>query len=257
MLNIAHRGASGHAPEHTFAAFDLAHSMGVDFLELDVQLTRDGVIVVVHDETLDRTARGDAGCCTGRVAERTLEELRRCDVGRWFNEVHPDRAQPHFIGQQLPTLDDIFQRFGTTVRYYLELKSPEAAPGIEETLLALLDRHALTQPARERQQVLIESFSERSLHRVRQLDATLPLVQLLEHAPAQQIRERLPDIARYAIGVAPAWRSVDPVLVELAHACGLVVHPYTVNDVATMERFLEWGVDGIFTDFPDRLNALR
>ncbi|MBP7630999.1 MAG: hypothetical protein KA758_11150, partial [Acidimicrobiales bacterium] len=101
---IAHRGASGLAPEHTFAAYDLAVEQGADFIEHDLQLTADGVLVVVHDATLDRTARGPAESCTGPVATKTLAQLRQCDVGSWFNEANPALAKPEYEGLPIPTL---------------------------------------------------------------------------------------------------------------------------------------------------------
>jgi glycerophosphoryl diester phosphodiesterase len=258
MLNIAHRGASGHAPEHTIASFDIAFAWGVDYLEQDLQMTSDGVLVVLHDDTLDRTARGDPADCTGPVIEKTLEQVRRCDVGRWFNEQHPDRARPEFVGQRIPTLEELFERYGTRASYYIETKNPEAAPGMEKALLTLLDRHALREPAIRHRQVLIQSFSEQSLRMIHDMDADLPLIQLVRsREPGRRTRGRLEAIAEYAVGIGPARGNVDAVLVAAAHARGLAVHPYTVNDRAEMKRLQALGVDGIFTDFPDRLAALN
>src|SRR5215210_3526785 len=143
VLNIGHRGASGEAPEHTIAAYDLAIREGADYIEQDLQLTRDGVLVVLHDETLDRTARGPAQNCTGRVDAKTLAQLKTCDVGTWFNEAFPDRARPEYVGLQIPTLEEVFQRYGKRINYYIETKSPETADRMEERLLALLDRYGL------------------------------------------------------------------------------------------------------------------
>src|SRR5262245_58786795 len=98
VLNIGHRGASGYAPEHTFAAYDLARALGADYLEQDLQLTSDGVLVVLHDTTLDRTARGLAANCTGLVADKTLAQIKTCDVGTWFNEANPTLARPEYVG---------------------------------------------------------------------------------------------------------------------------------------------------------------
>src|SRR4029078_9787698 len=89
VLNIGHRGASGYAPEHTIASYDLALALGADYIEQDLQLTKDGVLVVLHDPTLDRTARGEAANCTGLVIEKTLAQVKTCDVGSWFNDAFP------------------------------------------------------------------------------------------------------------------------------------------------------------------------
>jgi glycerophosphoryl diester phosphodiesterase len=254
MLNIAHRGASGHAPEHTMASFELAFAMGVDYLEQDLQMTADGVLVVLHDDTLDRTARGAPADCTGPVIEKTLEQIRRCDVGSWFNDAFPERARPEYIGQRVPTLEELFERFGHSANYYIETKNPDTAPGMEEALLSLLDRFELREPAIERQQVLIQSFSEESLRKLHGLDNRLPLIQLVRsREPRRRTVARLDAIAGYAVGVGPARGNVDATLMAEARARGLYVHVYTVNDVREMERMRRLGVDGIFTDFPDRL----
>ena len=131
VLNIGHRGASGYAPEHTIPAYDLALEQGADYIEIDLQMTADGVLVAMHDDTLDRTATAPEGVpeeyCTGLVIEKTLEQIKQCDVGSWFG--------PEYAGEQIPTLEEIFQRYGTSVNYYIETKNPEAAPGMEEELL--------------------------------------------------------------------------------------------------------------------------
>src|SRR5918997_3834211 len=163
VLNVGHRGASGYAPEHTIPAYDLALKMGADYIEQDLQLTRDGVLVVLHDETLNRTARGPAANCAGRVDTKTLAQLKTCAVGSWFNAAFPAKARPEYVGLRIPTLEQVFQRYGKRINYYIETKSPETADRMEERLLALLDRYKLRKPAAVRRQVLIQSFSPASL----------------------------------------------------------------------------------------------
>ncbi|TVP54433.1 MAG: glycerophosphodiester phosphodiesterase [Gemmatimonadales bacterium] len=242
---IAHRGASGHAPEHTWPAYELAMQMGADFLEPDLQMTRDGHLIAFHDETLDRTARPSD--CSGPVRARTLDEIRRCDVGSWFNERYPERARPEFEGQRVVTLAELFERWGDRVRWYPETKNPAETPGMEEALLELLDRYDLRESARRRG-VLIQSFSADSLGRIRSLDPELPLIQLLADPD-----EAMEVIAGYAIGVGPNRKLVDSAFMDAARAHGLLVHPWTVDEPDEMDRLLELGVDGIFTNFPDRL----
>ncbi|TVR63181.1 MAG: glycerophosphodiester phosphodiesterase [Gemmatimonadales bacterium] len=254
-LIIAHRGASGHAPEHTLPAYDLAVEMGAHVLEPDLQMTRDGVLIAFHDATLDRTARGPSEFCTGPVRERTLAEIRECDVGSWFNERFPERADPSFEGLRVVTLDELFQRYGHQVRWYPETKQPEENPGMEEALVELIHRHGLRDAAAERGQVLIQSFDPASLERLRELDPDLPLVQLL---PRQALDNRtawevLEAISHYARGVGPNHTLVDEAFMAAAREWGLFVHPWTVNDPTTMDRLLALEVDGIFTDFPDVL----
>ncbi|MEA2311998.1 MAG: glycerophosphoryl diester phosphodiesterase, partial [Solirubrobacteraceae bacterium] len=157
-VSIAHRGASGHAPEHTFAAYDLAMEMGCDYLEQDLQMTSDGVLVCLHDETLDRTVRG----LSGRADEHTLAELAECDAGSWFDE--------RFAAERVPTLDAVVRRYGQEANYYIETKDPETADHMEERLLQLLAEHSLVEGARARRQVLIQSFSQESLLKIAALD---------------------------------------------------------------------------------------
>jgi glycerophosphoryl diester phosphodiesterase len=256
-LNIAHRGASGHAPEHTFPSYDLALRFGADYIEQDLQETADGVLVVLHDETLDRTARGPAANCTGRVADKTLAQIKTCDVGSWFNDANLDAARPEYVGLRIPTLEEVFRRYGKRANYYIETKSPESADRMEEKLLALLDRYGLRAPAVDHRQVLIQSFSPASLLKIHaQLDPELPLIQLLYGGPSLANQAALDVIKSYAVGIGPAAASVDRALVDAAHARGLGVHPYTVNEPAEMRALLGAGVDGMFTNFPDRLEAL-
>jgi len=273
-LIVAHRGASAYAPEHTFVAWDLGISMGADYIEQDLQLTADGVLVVLHDETLDRTARGPG--CRGEVRERTLAELEACEVGTWFLEseragdarVTDGSGDPGtvFPTQRIPTLESVLRRYGGRARFYIETKSPESAPGMEEALAALLRRHGLAaarpdeSPARQAGRtvspdpapVLLQSFSAESLRRLQRLLPDVPRIQLVGgDTDPDALRARLEEIAGYADGVGPAARLVDPSVVEAAHRLCLEVHPYTVNERAEMERLFAAGVDGIFTDRPD------
>lgn len=256
MLVIGHRGASGYAPEHTFASYDLALELGADYLEQDLQMTRDGVLVVMHDDTLERTT---GGACRGRVLDRTLAELRDCEVGSWFNAAHPERSRTAYAGEPIPTLDEVFARYGARASFYVETKNPDAAPGMEEALLELLDLHDLREPAADEWRVLIQSFSEASLRRIHEMDPSLPLIQLIRGrwATPATVRARLPEIAEYAVGIGPSWRDVDAAVVAAARGLCLEVHPYTVNEPARMTRLAELGVTGMFTDVPDQLLALR
>jgi glycerophosphoryl diester phosphodiesterase len=234
VLNIGHRGASGYAPEHTIPAYELALRMGADYIEQDLQLTRDGVLVALHDDTLDRTARptpeSAPGDCTGLVIEKTLAQIQTCDVGTWFNETYPQYAKPEYVGLKIPTLEEVFQRYGTGVNYYIETKNPEAAPGMEEELLRLMDEYGLTEPAAAKWQVLIQSFSPLSLQKIHALDPSLPLIQLYFGAESSATIQATLDVARtYAVGIGPSKSDVDATLVEAAHARCLDVHPYTVN----------------------------
>ena len=253
VLNIGHRGASGYAPEHTIPSYDLALRLGAHYIEQDLQMTGDGVLVALHDGTLDRTARGSEGHCTGPVITKTLEQIKNCDVGSWFNETYPKYARDEYVGLRIPTLEEIFRRYGTGANYYIETKNPEAAPGMEEELLRLMDEYGLRRPAAERWQVLIQSFSPASLKKIHALDPSLPLIQLYDEETSEAIRANLDAARAYAVGVGPYKGDVDRHLVEAAHEVCLHVHPYTVNEEREMKALIELGVDGMFTNFPDRL----
>ncbi len=252
QLVIAHRGASGHAPEHTIAAYDLAREMGADYLEQDIAMTSDGVLVCLHDATLDRTARGPAENCTGRVGSKTLEQLRTCDMGSWFNEAFPDRARPEYVGQVIPTLEEVFQRYGADVNYYIETKTLGTLRPMEAELLRLINAYGLREGAVTRRQVLVQSFTPDSLLSMRALDAELPLIQLLFGGSTVTV----PVAASYAFGIGPPAGDTTQALVDQAHALGLAVHPYTINETEDLERIGNLCVDGIFTNFPDRYRAL-
>jgi glycerophosphoryl diester phosphodiesterase len=257
-LNVGHRGASGRAPEHMLASYDLALSLGADYIEQDLQLTRDGVLVALHDPTLDRTARGPRENCTGLVIEKTLAQLQTCDVGSWFNERFPADARAEYVGLRIPTLAQLFARYRHRANYYIETKNPEDAPLMEEKLVALLDAYQLRKPAIARRQVLIQSFSQASLLKLHALDPALPLVQLFGGAASTSaaVRATLDAVSQYAVGIGPGKGAVDGALVAAAHARCLDVHPYTVNETAEMRALVALGVDGMFTNFPDRLEAV-
>ena len=244
MIIIGHRGASGHAPEHTIPSYDRALEIGVDYIEQDLQMTREGTLVVMHDPTVDRTTSG-----TGLVIEKSLDEIKQLDAGSWF--------APEFAGATVPTLRELFERYGIKANYYIETKNPGEAPGMEEALLAMIEEFGLREGAIERWQVLIQSFSRDSLLKIRRLDPKLPVIQLIEKEyDSAAIRAQLDTIRSYAVGIGPSRVSVDAALVEAVHAQGLVIHPYTVNEPAEIERMIALEVDGIFTDFPDRAHAV-
>ena len=248
---IAHRGASWDAPEHTFAAWDRALADSATWIEQDLVMTADGVLVVFHDDTLGRTARGPAALCTGRVAERTLADLAQCEVGSWFNAEYPDRARSEYALERIRTLDEVLTRYRNRGRFYIETKRPEESPGMEEALIALLKRHRLAGPGAERGRVTVQSFSAAGLARLRGIDSGLDLVRLLDDPiPRDSLGAVMQEIALYAKGIAPSRRIVTSAMVETAHAAGLYVHVYTVNEPAVLRWVRANNVDGVFTDRP-------
>jgi glycerophosphoryl diester phosphodiesterase len=257
VLNIGHRGASGYAPEHTIPSYDLALLLGADYIEQDLQLTSDGVLVCMHDTTLDRTARGAPENCTGPVSDKTLAQIKTCDVGTWFNDANPGLARPEYVGLQIPTLEEVFMRYRRRANYYIETKTPDPADHMEEKLLALMTKYRMIRPAARRWQVLIQSFSAASLQTVHALDPSLPLIQLVVGLPASPALEvNLDAIKAYAVGVGPNFILLNANQMTAAHARCLDVHPYTVNDPTTMGTLIGMGVNGMFTNVPDQLDQV-
>ncbi|UXZ54930.1 glycerophosphodiester phosphodiesterase [Halomonas sp. 7T] len=267
---IAHRGASGHAPESTLAAYELAHEWGVDYLELDVQITADGELVVFHDDAIDRTSSGE-----GTINDHTLEELKALDTGSWFNEANADKADAEFEGAQILTLSELFEHFGHDARYYIETKSPQLNPGLEEALVESLEAHDMIETGR----VLVQSFEQDSLLKMRELNENVPLIQLVWYhtneeddsqlqewtgvtpGPAEITDEDFQAVAEYAAGIGTNVTYdgndvIDADFISQAQANGLPVHIYTINEPDEMQRLLDWGVNGLFTDYPDRLLEL-
>ncbi|MGA9290455.1 MAG: glycerophosphodiester phosphodiesterase [Anaerobacillus sp.] len=250
LLNVAHRGASGFAPEHTIASYKLGEEMKGNYIEIDLQMTKDGKLIAMHDESVDRTTNG-----TGLVKNYTLQQLKELDAGSWFNEKNPNKANPAYEGMKVPTLEEVIQTFGKDARYYIETKSPDVYPGMEEELLRILEKYNLTGVNERSSNVLIQSFSQESLLKIHELNPNLPLIQLISYKePAAISEEELQRLNDYAVGVGMSSSKIDENYVQQVRNAGLLIHPYTVNEKEDMERLLNWGVTGMFTNYPDRLN---
>lgn len=244
FLLIAHRGASVQAPEHTLAAYRLAKEQNADYLEVDLQLTKDGVLVSLHDLTVDRTTNG-----SGIVTEMTLSEIKQLDAGSWFNKKFPDLAKEEYVGLEIPTLQEIIDEFGESVNYYIETKKPENNEGVEDELLATLEQNHLLDESLPEGKVVVQSFSEESLIRMRSMNSVVPLIKL-ERDPVvgPDAQKRFEEISKYAIGIGTYFEKIDDDYVETARELGLLVHLYTVNAADIAEKWKALGAHGIFTD---------
>jgi glycerophosphoryl diester phosphodiesterase len=231
---IAHRGASGHAPENTMAAFQRAVELGVGFIETDIHLTRDAHFVAIHDATLDRTTNGRGG-----VHEYTLAELRKLDAGKWFDR--------EFMGQQIPTLDEIlaFSRKHDVI-FYLEVKY-DSALGMHSSLVASLNR------AGDAARSIVISSDESTLAALRQVDGALMMGFLCDRAECDQPKTAIELGVRQ---ICPRADLVTTDLVDAAHRLDLQVATWTVDEPAQIRQMVAAGVDGIMTNFPDRLQAI-
>jgi glycerophosphoryl diester phosphodiesterase len=232
---VAHRGASGHAPENTLAAFRRAVELGAGFIETDLRLTRDAHFVAVHDDTLERTTSG-----TGAVYEHTLAELRQLDAGAWFGS--------EFAGEKIPTLEEILALARRAdVVFYLELK-PGGAWGAEHALVGALRQ------AEELARVVVLSFDHGMLGALRKLEQTLMTGLLVETPDQDPIALATSSGARQ---LAVKADLVTPGLLSEARRADLALLAWTVNHPAHMRALAEAGVDGIITDYPDRLLSTK
>ncbi|MFE4762966.1 glycerophosphodiester phosphodiesterase [Bacillus mycoides] len=246
IKNIAHRGASAYAPEHTIEAYKLGQQLKGDYIEIDLQMTKDGRLIAMHDETLDRTTNG-----TGLVRNHTLTEIKQLDAGSFFNEKYPDLAKEEFKHAKVPTLAEIIETFGHNANYYIETKSPDEYPGMEEKLLEIINHYHIND------KVIIQSFSEKSLQKIHSLNTNISLVQLLSYKKAVQLTElEIENYKKYCIGLGMNFKYIDAAYVKKIKKYGLEVHPFTVDNEKDMKKLLIWGVDGMFTNYPDRLHSI-
>lgn len=230
ILNIAHRGASAHFPENTLGAFAAAIDTAADMCELDVQLTMDGALVVIHDETVDRTTDG-----RGRVDAMTLAELKRLDAGSW-------RAA-RFASERIPTLAEVFDLTEGGCGLNIELK----ATGVGE-MVGRLIRERKAQAS-----TLVSSFDWAELVQVQNVAPEIRVGLLTDRAAARVIDAAM---QMKAFAINPAAKLVSLQLCARAHQQGLKVYTWTVDDPDDMRRLVEMGVDGIMTNDPEHLRTV-
>jgi len=224
---IAHRGASGYEDEHTIESYELGVEQGADYVEIDLQLTKDGHLICMHDSTIDRTTTG-----SGMVSELTLEEIKSF------------KTKPN--GRNIPTLEEVIDTFGKNVNYYIETKRPFNI-NMDQELLRVLKQNNLIGIGSEKKQVIIQSFSDESLINIRSQFSDVFLVKLVSTLNTSEI-----DIAKnIADGIGPNFVNTTKESVNEAHSKGLIVHPWTVNEKADMNKVVDYGVDGFFTNYPD------
>jgi len=236
-LNLAHRGANTDAPENTMAAFRKAVEVGASGLEFDVQLSKDGTVVVIHDEKLERTTSG-----SGLVKDYTQEELQRLDAGKWFGE--------EFAGAKIPTLDQVLDEFASTkLVYNIELKSGIVLyPGLEEKVIEAVTSRNLED------QVVISSFNHYSLVTCRELNKDIR-TGMLYVAGLYEPWEYALKIGCYS--VHPLFYHLQhPELVSGFREHNLAIYAWTVNEPVYMELMVAGGIDAIITDRPQDLQKI-
>jgi glycerophosphoryl diester phosphodiesterase len=241
---IAHRGASGHAPENTAPAFDLAIALGATAIEIDVQLTRDGQLVVWHDDTIERTAQGPPQLRDARIRDLTWSELRTCDVGSWFNDRYPLLAREEFGDLKPMILDEALARYGTQIRLYIEPKCVADSP---ETIRSLA--HSLRATATPHRHAVL-AHRPQSLQGLQDEYPDFEPVLLMDRLGTSDDLG-IATAARLAAAISPHKDLIDARLVAHAHWNDVAVYPHTVNHPGEMRHLVELGVDALITDLPD------
>jgi glycerophosphoryl diester phosphodiesterase len=272
---VAHRGASAYAPEHTLAAYRLAIAQGADYVEQDLAVTKDGVLICLHDASLERTTNVEQ-LFPGRVSTQTIEgktrkawlandftlaEIKSLDAGSWFD--------PKFKSETIPTFDEAIALIRGKAGIFPELKTPEIYAGrdvkFEEMVAAALDKHGLRGPkADPKTPVILQTFGQSSARKLAQIKIGVPVALLLGNAEGFETAAQLRAWKGIVQGFAPAKQIVlkNPDFVKWAHAEGMSVTPYTFRSsdtgsfkdvTAEMSHYLyTLGVDALFTDNPDK-----
>jgi len=235
VMVISHRGFSGVAPENTMAAFKKAIELGVDMIELDVHLSKDGQVVVIHDDTLNRTTNGK-----GKVANYTLSELKQLNAGSWFGS--------QFSGEKIPTLKEVLELSRGRVLVNIELKKGDLG---QYTMIDLVDRsfdEVIKMGMEDR--VVFSSFDPFPLGGIQERSPRIQ-VNFLYNKPWTSLQE---VIGGHPFFILTFRKSVlTQAHISKAHQEGIKVNVYTLNTEEEIAQFLQWGVDGIITDYPDRL----
>ena len=235
VLNFAHRGASHDAPENTLAAFRLAVEMGADGVELDVQASKDGEAVVIHNFTVDATTDGQ-----GAVKNKTLAELKELDAGSWFDD--------RFAGQRIPTLQEVIVEVGHQLLLNIELKTKAfGSGGLAAEVVRLIEDHNLVH------RVVVSSFNPFPLRQVKKLNPRINTGLIYSFdLPAHLIRTWFLFLAD-PDALHPEKHLVTRKYIRWATERGYRVNAWTVDEPAEMERLIALGVDGIITNRPDVL----
>ena len=241
---IAHRGGAKLAPENTLASFDNAIALGVDMIEIDVHLSKDAEIIVIHDETLNRTTNG-----SGEIKDLTLHDIKKYDAGSWFGE--------DFKNEKVPTLAETLQTINGQCKLLIEIKGgDERYPGLEEKIIQTIKEHNATK------WVIVQSFNKNSILRIKEMYPELMTYYLLGrnfnefYSEISDQMSKGNNVEREFNGVAPHYKSLDKNKVAFLHNAGYGVFTFTVNDKSDMQKVIEIGVDGVITDSPDILKGI-
>ncbi|WP_149550982.1 glycerophosphodiester phosphodiesterase [Streptomyces marokkonensis] len=245
---VAHRGASAYAPENTLAAVDKAAALGVDWVENDVQRTKDGELVVLHDDSLQRTTDVEEvfpDRAPWKVRDFTAAEIARLDAGSWFD--------PAYAGTRVPTLEQFVHRVERNhQKLLLEIKNPQLYPGIERQTLKVLSNEGWLDRRHVKHRLIVQSFSADSVRAVHDLKPAVK-TGFLGTPPVTD----LPAYSAFTDQINPSHGSLSAPYVAAVqafrgpHGKRMEVFTWTVNDAAAARRVAGFGVDGIITNTPD------
>lgn len=234
VLVMGHRGALGHAPENTMASFQKGLDLGSDLIELDVHMSRDGALVVMHDGDVSRTTDG-----SGHLKDLSLEEIKRLDAGSWFDA--------RFGGERVPTLSEVLEWAGARVPLIVEIKGdPRPADGIEKAVVDELRKHRFLDRA------MVISFHHDTVRRAKDLEPSLATGILYTGRLADTIGAAR---AARADSVRPSWSYWSADLVNEVHKAGMSGSTWVANDEELAAYLIGMGIDSIGCDYPDRLRS--
>ena len=237
IINCAHRGASGHAPENTIAALEKAIALGADMAESDIQQTADDRFAVFHDDTLERTSNG-----SGPVGEKTLADLKTLDAGAWFG--------PEHAGQPIPSLEDVLDFTRGRLPLNLELKLHGHERNVVDLVIRTLHDNNIKDHCRPRG--LVTCFDHAVAAQIKQADPSLTVGAIVGK------QQSSPDLFAAPVDVLSAEKSlVDAEFMAAARRAGKRVHVWTVNEPAEMHRLSDLEVDAVITNYPDRFAGLQ
>lgn len=237
LMTIAHRGASGYAPENTIAAFDTAVQMEADMLELDVQFSQDGHAVVIHDTTVDRTSDGK-----GEVASLTLARLQNLDAGGWYGE--------SFRGERIPTLEEVMERYSGQIGLLIEIKA-SVSQEAEHKLVGILKRYSgAKNDHRPVDRLVVQSSDTSFLQSLHKLMPELPLGVVITRA-GRLSYDDIQGYTEYADYISLPIRFVNKATVGRIHQKGLKALVWTMRNIVQVPWVVEAKVDGMITDYPD------
>ncbi len=231
---IGHRGAPGHAPENTLASFQKGLELGADMLELDIHMSRDGELVVMHDPTLDRTTDG-----AGYIKNYTVRELKQFDASKRFEA---------YRGERIPILQEVFDLAKKRATFAIEVKNcPILYPDIEKKLIRVIEKNELVD------EVIVIAFYHPSLKEIKRLnpDVKTGIIYTAALLEPWAVAETVGASALH-----PMYKYTMADMIAEAHKRDYLVHPWTINSIPEIEQWIKYGVDGIASDYPDSLSGV-